>query len=355
MQHHRRDSVNTENPDELYAFCEEIRPVQGTYRREWDVDMRNYRIAVALLAAFAVVAPSVEAQTAQKPTPYTGVSQPPPDDTITTDDATQAAPGAKLVARPAAAPAVPAAAPVVRAPAPATPAALPSNCNPDDRMIGDPSPCEAPTAELAAPKPANDLDADIVTSVPTRPGELPEGTTIRMSLNEELSSGESQVGSDFSGKVAADVLSSGKVVIPQGSEVLGKVVRVTEGRRFGTPATIRVRPDVVVLPDGSRYVLRAQLVATDSKARVDDEGTLKPASQVKKNVIEEGAGIGTGAVAGALVGGGPGALVGSLIGAGVMTTHILVQHPAPVRVAKDSILTLSLTQPMLITPEVASN
>jgi hypothetical protein len=230
-----------------------------------------------------------------------------------------------------------------------------ANCNPDDRMIGDPLPCALPSAGSLTERPASDLDADIVTSVPTRPGELPEGTIIRMSLNEALSSGESQAGSDFSGKIAADVLSSGKVVIPEGSEVLGKVVRVTEGRRFGAPATIRLRPDVVVLPDGSRYVVRAQIVATNGKARVDDEGTLRPASQVKKNVIEEGAGIGTGAVAGALVGGGPGALVGSLIGAGVMTTHILVQHPAPVRVAKDAILTLSLTEPMSITPEIASN
>jgi hypothetical protein len=175
-----------------------------------------------------------------------------------------------------------------------------------------------------------------------------------MALNEDLSSSDSLAGSDFSGKIAADVLSSGKVVIPQGSEVLGKVVRVTEGRRFGSPATIRLRPDVVVLPDGSRYVLRAQVIGASGKARIDDEGTLKPASQVKKNVLEEGAGIGTGAVAGALVGGGPGALVGSLIGAGVMTTHILVQHPAAVKVPKDATLTLSLTQAMAITPEVAS-
>lgn len=199
------------------------------------------------------------------------------------------------------------------------------------------------------------LDADIVTSVPSRPGELPEGTVIRMALNEDLSSSEALAGSDFTGKIAADVLSSGKVVIPQGSEVLGKVVRVTEGHRFGSPATIRLRPDVVVLPDGSRYVLRAQVIGTNSKARIDDEGTLKPGSQLKTNAIKEGAGIGTGAAAGALVGGAPGALVGSLIGAGVMTTHILAQHPAAVRVPEGSTLTLSLTQPMAITPEIASN
>jgi len=312
--------------------------------------MSKIRVAVALVFGVATLSPSLHAQTTAKPSPYTGVSQPPPDDTITSDDAASATPAAKLVARPAAAPAPQ----VVVVP---SAEAATVDCNPDDRMIGDPSSCGIPVAETLKSPTRNEpnLDADIVTSVPSRPGELSEGTVIRMTLNEDLSSAESPAGSDFTGKIAADVLSSGKVVIPQGSEVLGKVVRVTEGHRLGSPATIRLRPDVVVLPDGSRYVLRAQLIGTNSKARIDDEGTLKPASQLKANAIKEGAGIGTGAVAGALIGGGPGALVGSLIGAGVMTTHILVQHPAAVKVPKDSTLTLSLTQPMVITPELAAN
>ena len=222
-------------------------------------------------------------------------------------------------------------------------------------MIGDPDPCESPVVETAEPKPSPDADADIVTSVPTRPGELPEGTIIRIALDQEIATGQSTVGGDFSGRVSEDVVSLGKVVIPQGAQVVGKIVQVTEGHRFGSPATIRLRPDVVVLPDGSRYVLRAQILQTSTKTRVDDEGTLKPASRMKTNVIKETAGIGTGAVVGAIVGGGPGALVGSLIGAGVMTTNILVQHPADVKVPKDSVLTMSLTQPMVISPEIASN
>jgi len=222
-------------------------------------------------------------------------------------------------------------------------------------MIGDPDPCLAPVVETVKPKPADDPDADIVTSVPTRPGELPEGTLIRIVLDQEIATGESQVGADFTGRVSADVVSLGKVAIPQGAQLVGKIVQVTEGRRFGSPATIRLRPDVVVLPDGTRYVLRAQVIQTSTKSRIDDEGTLKPASRVKTNVIKETAGIGTGAVVGAVVGGGPGALVGSLIGAGVMTTNILVQHPAEVKIPKDSTIVLSLTQPMSISPEVASN
>ena len=212
----------------------------------------------------------------------------------------------------------------------------------------------AASADVPKPVPAADQDADIVTFAPSRPGELPSGTLLHMALNQEISSQDSQPGTDFTGRVEADVTSAGKVVIPQGSEVIGKVLRVSGGHRFGSPALVRLRPDLVVLPDGSRYVLRAQIIDTDGKSRLDGEGALTPSSRLKTNAIKEGAGIGTGAVAGALMGGPVGALVGSAIGAGVMTTHILVQTPASVRVPKDANLTLSLTAPMMITPAASA-
>ncbi len=326
--------------------------------------MKNLRVAVALVAGVAAFSPNLHGQTPQKPSPYSGVSQPPPDDTITSDAAAPATPNVTLATRPVTAPAATGSAPApgTASPTPVQPNPTPMTstvsrppCNSEDRMIGDPDPCLTPVVEAAEPKPIGNPDADIVTSVPTRPGELPEGTLIRIVLDQEIATGESQVGSDFSGRVSSDVVSLGKVVIPQGAQVVGKIVQVTEGHRFGSAATIRVRPDVVVLPDGSRYILRAQVIQTSTKSRIDDEGTLKPASRMKTNVIKETAGIGVGAVTGAIIGGGPGALIGSLIGAGVMTTNILVQHPADVKIPKDSTLTLSLTQPMSISPEVASN
>jgi hypothetical protein len=315
--------------------------------------MTKIRVVVALVAGVTVFSPSLHGQShsTPKPSPYSGVSQPPPDDTITAEDPAgttnpPAVPAAGLVIRPAS-PAVP----VVTAVAP-PPSAVPTQptSNPDYYMIGDAPNGLAPVPASTGLASSANPDADVVTSVPHRPGELPEGTSIRMLLNQELSTTESQPGSDFSGRVAGDVIFSGRVVIPQGSEVMGKVLRVTEGHRFGSPATIRLRPDLVVLPDGSRYVMRAQVIDADGKSRVDGEGTLKPKSQLKNNTIKEGAGVGTGAVAGAIIGGPPGALVGSVVGASVMTTHILVQHPSSVKVPKNSLLTLSLTQPMSITP-----
>jgi hypothetical protein len=308
--------------------------------------MKKIQVALALVAGAVALSPALPGQNTPKPSPYTGVSQPPPDDTITTDEAT---PPSKLVTRPA--PAVAASPAMTPIPAGAQMVSSSPRAaeNPDYGMIGDSQPAAA-TADVPKPAPVADPDADIVTSVPIRPGELPSGTLLHMALNQEISSQDSQPGTDFSGRVEADVTSAGKVVIPQGSEVIGKVLRVSEGHRFGGPALVRLRPDVVVLPDGSRYVMRAQIVDTDGKSRIDGEGTLTPKSRIKSNAIKEGAGIGTGAVAGALMGGPVGAVVGSAIGAGVMTTHILVQTPAEVRVPKDANLTLSLTEPMMITP-----
>jgi hypothetical protein len=322
--------------------------------------MSNVRaMKVMAAAAFGIAALNLHGQSTPKPSPYTGVSQPPPDDTITSDATPAQTP--TLVTRPAAP------AQAVTAPAAASPAntavtasasgAYKAPCDPDDRMVGDPDPCLQPnSAVVASAKPSPSGDYGMVTGVLTRPGELPEGSVIKIAIDQEIATRESQAGNDFSGRVAADVASpDGKVVIPQGAQVLGKVVQVSQGTRFGQSATVRLRPDVVVLPDGTRYVLRAQVLQTNTKLRVDNEGTVRPASRLKTNAIKEGAGIGTGAIVGAAVGGGPGALVGSLIGAGVMTTNILVQRPATVRIPRNAVLTLSLTQPMSISPEVASN
>jgi hypothetical protein len=316
--------------------------------------MKKIRVLMVLAVGTAAISPYLHGQSTAKPSPYTGVSQPPPDDTITTDEAVAAKPSVAASAN-APAPESPAGTAVATSSAPAVRTTSPAE-NPDYGMIGDSQPGAVPAMTVSAPQLAlvADPDAGIVTFVPTRPGELPSGTLLHMALNEDISSENSQPGTDFTGRIASDVTSGGRVVIPQGSEVVGKVLRVSEGRRFGSPAMVRLRPDVVVLPDGSRYVLRAQIIDTDGKSKIDGEGALTPKSRIKTNAIKEGAGIGAGAITGGVLGGPAGAFVGSVIGAGVMTTHILVQSPAEVKVPKDANLTLSLTEPMLITP-VQSN
>ena len=195
------------------------------------------------------------------------------------------------------------------------------------------------------------LTMDIVSAVPSSGNALAQGTNIRVKIGDKLSTKETTVGSAFQGEVVKDVYKDGSVIIPAGSELKGRVIGVSQGHHFGSSATLRLRPDLVLLPDGTAYHLFAQVARSEAAGtRTDSEGGIQPKSQLVKNVAAYGVGAGTGAVIGAYAAGPGGAVAGSLIGAGVITAHLLLQHPTAAVVPKGSIVTFSLTEPMELTP-----
>ena len=150
---------------------------------------------------------------------------------------------------------------------------------------------------------------------------------IRVHLLTRLSTASSQRGDEFRATVASDVLQDGQVLIPAGSEIDGRVVEVSSGSPGGH-GTMRLRPDWVVLADGSRYRLDAQVTGTPgTNTRVGSEGTIAAGSRFKKDGIEYGGGVGAGVVTGAVLGGPVGALAGGIIGGGAITVHLLLDHP----------------------------
>jgi type IV secretory pathway VirB10-like protein len=319
----------------------------------WSKNMKHF-LSMAVVAGTVVLMPlaSVQRSAAQsKPSPYTGVSQPPADDPIVAQpDMPPPTPAPAPAVTPVPAPApVSAAPPVVAASAPA---AVSPESNPDYGIVTSvPGSAPAPTGEAAALHTRSSADEGIVQVVHSSANELAGGTNINIRMAQDLSTESTVPGSAFSGTVANDVYKEGRVIIPAGSELRGRVTSVRQGSHFGQPSTIRLRPDVVILPDGTAYHLYAQVVGTQApNTRTDSEGGIIPRSHLKKNTIEYGAGAGTGAVAGAELAGPPGALVGTLVGAGVVSAHLLMQHPQIAEVPKDAIVTFSLTEPMGLTP-----
>ena len=196
---------------------------------------------------------------------------------------------------------------------------------------------------------ANDPDGDIVHPGPLGPGEVGVGTMIRVRLLDRLSTSDSRSGEIFHSRVASDVLQGGQVLIPAGSEIDGKVVNVSTGS-FGGHGSMRLSPDTVILPDGSRYRLYAQVTGTPgSPTRVGNEGQINPGSHLKRNSIEYGGGVGAGVVAGAAIGGPVGALTGSIVGAGLVTVHLLVNHPQA-HLEEGTVLLFMLTEPLHLEP-----
>ena len=294
--------------------------------------------ATLVLSTAFLSAQSAPANSGPKPSPYQGVSVPPANDAITTSEQAPAAPA--VVTRPA-----PAAAP---APAQAAPS------NPDAGIVETPLPPSAPSAKgldargLDSSK--DNTDEGIVTYVPAPANALPEGTVFRVSMLQDIEAYNTAPNTPFSGKVTQDIMRNGKVIVPAGSELHGKVVYATSASRLRGGSTLRLRADEFVLPDGTRYHVHAQVIDTQgSDTNAKGEGNIVPSAEVKRNLAVLGAGAGGGAIVGAAIGGGVGAIVGSAIGAGAATTHwLLVQRSA--NLPASSILIFSLTDPMLLNP-----
>jgi hypothetical protein len=289
------------------------------------------------------------ALTAQNANPYQGTSNPPPDEQITTSSTPEAKPpaGRPMVAEPAT-PAQPLheAQPALADPTlNSAPARLPGD---DDGIVHGVSDSPAIPA-MAERSDANDPDGDIVHPHAQRPGELGEGTNIRVQLLQRLSTTSSVRGETFRTRVASDVLQGGQVMIPAGAEIDGRVVQVSSGH-VGGHGSMRLQPETVILADGTRFQLHAETTGTPgSSTRIAGEGAITPGSRLKRDGIEYGGAVGTGVVAGAVLGGPAGALTGGLIGAGAVTVHLLVSHPQATLETGTTVV-FTLTEPLDMVP-----
>jgi len=291
--------------------------------------MKRTILAGALFCVTAVAACTAGAQQAQTSGAYQGVSTPPPDDTIETTENPIPKPSASHPLSEQ---------PVTQGnghmdgqslPQPSTPQFADRNntSGGDGEMVQGTTQGrnEDPTLNSrgGARTSAMDPDGDIVHPHGQRPGDLQEGSILHVRLLERLSTATTEKGESFTTRVAYDVLQDGKVLIPAGSEIDGHVVEASKGG-FGGHGTLRLRPETVILPDGSHYQLHA---AVTPSAGSRAEGEILPDSRVKRDGIEYGGAVGAGATTGAIMAGPVGALTGGLIGAGVVTAHLLISHP----------------------------
>ncbi len=302
-----------------------------------------------LVSAFLLM--STAALGAQQASPYEGTSNPPPDDTIVTSGRAQAKPpaGRRIENAPTQDQAQPAGQPATgQAAVQANQAAHVSGApDPDgDIVMVAPRPTDP---ALTTRSRSADPDGDIVHPEAARPGELPEGATIRVELLDRLSTVSSERGDPFRSKVASDVFQGDQVLIPAGTEIDGRVAEVSSGHPGGR-GSMRLRPETMILPDGTKYQLRADLSGTPgARSKVGAEGDVLPASRMKRDSVEYGGAVGAGVTTGAIVGGPVGAVTGGLIGAGVVTAHLLVSHPQAT-LESGTVLIFTLSEPLQMTP-----
>jgi len=197
----------------------------------------------------------------------------------------------------------------------------------------------------------DDPTSGVVMEVPSGPNELPIATMLHAQLSQTISTRETTTGTRFTAKLTADVLKHGRVMLPAGTTISGRVTQVHGGRRTSGPAAIRLQPDLVKLPNGMAYELEADVIDLEhfNGSHVNAEGTIVGNEQTKQTAATFGATTGSGALIGAAVGGGVGAVVGAGIGAGVGTV-IWLQREHQETLASGTGIVFSLNHPLEITP-----
>lgn len=295
------------------------------------------KIQIATAAIVLAAVPAV-AQNSR-----TGVSNPEPAAITTTDDNTATpavhTPASDTIGRH----------PLTAKPQAGTPVAAPASSG---VVYGSYVPYKGAVSAASARQETTpeDVDGQIVTSVPEREGELREGTLLRVEMKEGISTETTMPGTKFTAQIVEPVEKDGRVIIPIGSTLEGQVTQVHGGKRISGRAALHLEPRSVTLPDGTHYVIHAQLIDTSrSEFVVDGEGTLKRRDRAKETLAVMSLATGSSAVAGAMIGGGVGAVVGAGLGAGV-STYMWLKQDRQATLKKEARLVFSLTTPMILTP-----
>ena len=139
---------------------------------------------------------------------------------------------------------------------------------------------------------------------------VPNDVALRIRLDDTLTSGDSRVGDPFS----ATVVDQGEY---QNARVYGHIAEIQMSGRVKGNTTMGLRFDRLVMPDGRRAPIPAEIVElyhAPSGEKVDVEGAIESGGRGRKSIEHTAIGAGAGALLGGIFGGGKEAGIGSVIG-----------------------------------------
>ena len=179
-------------------------------------------------------------------------------------------------------------------------------------------------------------------STPVNASTLPTGSTVTVTLDQQVGTKNSKVGDTFSATVVdAIVASNGQTVVPAGSKVYGKVTGLQDSDNATQKAAIRLDFERINV-NGVERPFEANITATNLETTGNDtrNETLKKA----------GIGAAAGAVLGAVLGGGDVSKIigGAAIGAAAGTVISLGGGEVDAVLPAGSKMTLQTTQQVVM-------
>ena len=175
----------------------------------------------------------------------------------------------------------------------------------------------------AQASPANSAGSDR-NAAPDKAQELmiPAGTKVPVALKHAISTKQTREGDAVYAETTFPVVANGRVLIPSGTYVQGRISHIKQAGRVKGRAEVLMHFTTLIYPSGYTVLLPGSVENAPGvdKTRIkDEEGTIRADSQKGEKIATAAETAATGTVIGAATSGGKGALIGAGIGGAVGT------------------------------------
>jgi hypothetical protein len=156
---------------------------------------------------------------------------------------------------------------------------------------------------------------------------IPAGTKVPVVLKHAISTKQSREGDAVYAVTTFPVVANGRVLIPAGTYVQGRISHIQQAGRVKGRAEVLMHFTTLIYPSGYTVLLPGAVEnapGVDKTTIKDNEGTIRSDSQTGEKVATAAGTAATGTVIGAVTDGGKGALIGAGIGGAVGTAIALL-------------------------------
>ena len=214
-------------------------------------------------------------------------------------------------------------------------------------LIGATAVGMAQNAASPAPAPTSNASPTSAKSELT----IPAGTKVPLSLTQAISTKTAKEGDSVYCQTAFPIVQDGRVLIPAGTYVQGKISHVQRAGRIKGRAEVLMHFTTLIYPNGYTVMLPGSvenMPGAEKTSMKGPEGTVRQDSQTGQKVGTIASTAGTGAVVGGLSQGGKGALIGAGIGGAVGTAIGMLTRGNDVRLQNGTSIEMVIQRPVTV-------
>jgi type IV secretion system protein VirB10 len=180
---------------------------------------------------------------------------------------------------------------------------------------------------------------------------IPAGTKVPLSLKQAISTKSAKEGDPVYCETSFPVVLDGRMLIPAGTYVQGKISHVQRAGRVKGRAEVLMHFTTLIYPNGYTVMLPGSvdnIPGADKTSMKGTEGTIRQDGQKGQDaaqIAETGA---TGAVIGGVAGGGKGALLGAATGGAVGTAIAMLTRGNDVKLDNGTSIEMVIQRPVTL-------